>query len=216
MGLYLSLSVYACSCLFSSVAVCFLHFLFVFYLLRIEHIISIISFLFIIWIMISSSSTYNISFTYSLHFLYNNTRVTCSSALSGHPSSSFCGVARRGEDGERCGGHVWTFVAVSGAVDPGRGMGLWVYGFMGLWVYGFMGYGWSWVYLTELWKMRKMREKWPVHSWFLPIWRWSFSMSQTVKWAIRPSNWWVFSWHKLWFHMALFLLWPTGMELQLL
>ena len=29
---------------------------------------------------------------YSLHSLYNNTRVTCSSALSGHPSSSFPSV----------------------------------------------------------------------------------------------------------------------------
>ena len=38
--------------------------------------------------MINTSSTYNISFMYSLHSLYNNTRVTCSSALSGHPSSS--------------------------------------------------------------------------------------------------------------------------------
>ena len=45
MGLYLSLSVYACSCLFLSVAVCFMHFPFVFHLLRIECIISIISFL---------------------------------------------------------------------------------------------------------------------------------------------------------------------------
>ena len=41
MGLYLPLSVYARSCLFLSVAVCFLHFLFVFHLLWIEHIISI-------------------------------------------------------------------------------------------------------------------------------------------------------------------------------
>ena len=47
-----------------------------------------LSFLFIIWIMINTSSTYNISFMYSLHSLFNNTRVTCSSALSGHPSSS--------------------------------------------------------------------------------------------------------------------------------
>ena len=86
----LSISVYyACSCLFLSVAVCFLHFLFVFHLLRIEYIISIISFLFIIWIMINTSSTYNISFMYSLHSLDNNTRVTCSSALSGRPSSSY-------------------------------------------------------------------------------------------------------------------------------
>ena len=46
-----------------------------------------ISFLFIIWIMINTPSTYSISFMYSLHSLYNNTRVTCSSALSGHPSS---------------------------------------------------------------------------------------------------------------------------------
>ena len=38
--------------------------------------------------MINTSSTYNISFMCSLHSLYNNTRVTCSSALSGHPSSS--------------------------------------------------------------------------------------------------------------------------------
>ena len=76
------------SCLFLSVAACFLHFPFVFHLLRIEHIISIISFLFIIWIMINTSSTYNISFMYSLHYLYNNPRVTCSSALLGHPSSS--------------------------------------------------------------------------------------------------------------------------------
>ena len=51
--------------------------------------VSIVSFLFIIWIMINTSSTYNISFMYSLHSLYNNTRVTCSSAVSGHPSSSF-------------------------------------------------------------------------------------------------------------------------------
>ena len=93
VGLYLSLSVYACSCLLFSVAVCFLHFLFVFHLLRIEHVISINSFLFIIWIMINTYSTWNISFMCSLHSLYNlnlynNTRVTCSSALSGHPSSS--------------------------------------------------------------------------------------------------------------------------------
>ena len=47
-----------------------------------------ISFLFIIWIMINTSSTYNISFMYSLHSLYNNTRVTCSSA----PSSSWLGT----------------------------------------------------------------------------------------------------------------------------
>ena len=80
-----SVPVHVC---FLSVAVCFLHFLFVFHLRRIEHIISIISFPFIIWIMINTSSTYNISFMSSLHFLYNNTRVTCSSALSGHPSSS--------------------------------------------------------------------------------------------------------------------------------
>ena len=92
VGFYLSLSAYACSCLFLSVAVCFLHFLFVFHLLRTQHIISIsiISFLFIIRIMLNTSSTYNISFTSSLHSLYNNTRVTCSSALSGHPPSSFC------------------------------------------------------------------------------------------------------------------------------
>ena len=77
MGLYLSiyLSIYLS---------CFV----VFHLFRIEHIISIISFLFIIWIMINTSSTYNISSMYSLHSLHNNTRVTCSSALSGHRSSS--------------------------------------------------------------------------------------------------------------------------------
>ena len=68
---------------------CTLFLIFVFHLLRIQHIISIISFLFIIWIMLNTSSTYNMSFMYSLHSLYNNTRVTCSSALSGHPSSSF-------------------------------------------------------------------------------------------------------------------------------
>ena len=89
VGLYLSLSVYACSCLFLSLAVSFLHFLSVVHLLRIQHIISIFSFLFITWIMINTSSTYNTSFMYSLHSLSNNTRATCSSALSGHPSSSF-------------------------------------------------------------------------------------------------------------------------------
>lgn len=87
VGLYISV----CLCLFMSVFGCrslFLALSFVFRLLRMEHIISIISFLFIIWSMINTSSTYNISFMY-LHSLYNNTRVTCSSALSGHPSSSF-------------------------------------------------------------------------------------------------------------------------------
>ena len=103
MGLYLSLSVYACSYLFLSVAACFLLFLFVFHLLRIQHIISIISFLFIIWVMLNTSSTYNMSFMYSLHSLYNNTRVTCSSALSGHPSSS-CFVV--GEPWGTSGQHV--------------------------------------------------------------------------------------------------------------
>ena len=50
---------------------------------------SIISFLFIIWTIINTFSTYNISCLYSLHSLCNNnTRVTCSSAHSGHPSSS--------------------------------------------------------------------------------------------------------------------------------
>ena len=39
--------------------------------------------------MINTSSAYNISFMCSLHSLYHNTRVTCSSALLGHPSSSF-------------------------------------------------------------------------------------------------------------------------------
>ena len=73
---------------FDEAFMCFLHFLFVFHLLRIQHIISIISFLFIIWIMLNTSSTYNMSLMYSLLSLYSNTRVTWSSALSGHPSSS--------------------------------------------------------------------------------------------------------------------------------
>ena len=38
--------------------------------------------------MPNTSSTYNITSMSSLHSLYNNARVTCSSALSGHPSSS--------------------------------------------------------------------------------------------------------------------------------
>ena len=91
VGLYLSLSVYACSCLFLSVAVCFLQFLFVFHMLRIQHIISITS-LFIIWVM--PQYIFNLQhilcFVYSLHSLYHSTRVTCSSTLSGHPSSSCC------------------------------------------------------------------------------------------------------------------------------
>ena len=39
--------------------------------------------------MLNTSSTYNMSSMYSSHSLDNNTRVTCSPALSGHPSSSF-------------------------------------------------------------------------------------------------------------------------------
>ena len=66
-------------------------------------IISIISFLFIILIMINTSSTYNISFMSSLHVLYNNTRVTCSSALSVHPSSSFLTSADSSRGGHGAG-----------------------------------------------------------------------------------------------------------------
>ena len=88
MDLYLSLSVYACSCLFLSVAVCFLRFLFVFICWE-SNISFQVFLLLIIWIMINASSAHNISSMYSLHFLYNSTRVTWSSALSGHPSSSF-------------------------------------------------------------------------------------------------------------------------------
>ena len=51
-------------------------------LLSVHHLIS---FLFITWIMINTPSTHN---TYCLCTTSNNTRVTCSSALSGQPSSS--------------------------------------------------------------------------------------------------------------------------------
>ena len=50
-----------------------------------------ISFLFITWIMINTPSTHNI---YCLCTTSNNTRVTCSSARSGHPSSSWWSAIR--------------------------------------------------------------------------------------------------------------------------
>ena len=87
MGLYLSLFVYACSCLFLSVAVCFLHLPFFFYLLRIEHIISIFP---SVHHLNHDQYIVNLQqiFYVLLTSLYKNTRVTCSSTLSGHVSSS--------------------------------------------------------------------------------------------------------------------------------
>ena len=90
IGLYLSLSVCAGSCLFLSAAVYLSIFLYFFvFLLRIRHSISIVSCLLIIWIMINTSSAYNVYLLCAPGSLYDNTRVACSSALSGHPSSSY-------------------------------------------------------------------------------------------------------------------------------
>ena len=91
--LCVSPSISVCLCLFMSVflsvAVCFLHFLSVFHLLRIQtyHLYDLLSYP-EPWSIHLQLTTHLLCTPYIL-FKKSNTRVGCSSALSGHPSSSF-------------------------------------------------------------------------------------------------------------------------------